>query len=286
MFLRQVCFNEVPCRERCQKGGHGTVGVARLRRSCTSRPGMRKIYELLGSGSIHRLCYKNLCTSTTSLFSSMLIRQTAYPLIFVLNSVRRTNCFCRSLARVLKARRMLFFPSSFHHTVGCKRGSTTGRVLHARILDHLRGKRRKLYIIACPSTLTRGIISHGRLKRGALGLRTNREISVGFIASMLHDCNFRCISCICRPKRCTIHNDVVSIFSFSSRCPFHVSFFNSRIRDIHAFRIRARLSGRGGRDVIVIPSLDRDLRGGKDNNVISFLSFLPSSDLLTVHSFL
>lgn len=228
-----------------------------------------------------RVFYKKLYTSSTSLFSSTLMRGDPSPFIFVLNSLRRTNCFCRSLARILKKRRILFFPSSFHHTVGCNRGSTTGRVLHARILDHLRGKRGNLYVIACPSTLTRGIISRRRLSSGALGLGMNRRISSNFVARMLRDCNFRCMSCICRPKRCTMHNDVVSIFSFTSRCPCHVSFFKSRMRDVHAFRISARLSHRGGGDVIVIPSLTLTKTVSS-----SFLSFVPGSAVLTVHSFL
>lgn len=257
------------------------VAVARLRRLCTTRPGVTIVGHLLGSASIRAVFYKKLCTSTTSLFSSVLIRRKNYPFIFVLNSLRRTKCFCRSLARILKARAMLFFPSSFHHSVGCKRGSTTGRVLHARMLDHLRGKRGNLYVIACPSTLTRGIMSHGRLDSGALGLGINRGMSAAFVASILRDCNFRCISCMCRPKRCTIHNDVVSIFSFTSRCPCHVSFFKSRMRDVHAFRIRSRLSQRGGRKISVIPSLTI-----AKSIAASFLSFVPGRAALTVHSFL
>lgn len=259
----------------------GSVSVSRLRHVCTNRPGAGKLTTLLRSSSIEAVFLKKLRTSTTTLFISSFLERGGRAFMFMLNSLRRTNCFCRSLARIGNSRRVLFFPSSCHQTIGCKRGSTTGRVLHARILDHLRGNS-PLYIIACPRTLTRGIMSRRMLVSGALGLNINRRISARFVARILTNCKFRRISCICRPKRCTMHNDVVSIFSFTSRCPCHVSFFNSRMSDVHAFRIRGRLSGRGGRDVTVIPRLAGTTSGDK----ISFFRFVPQRAILTVGSFL
>ncbi len=58
-----------------------------------------------------------------------------------------------------------------------------------------------------------------------------------------------------------------------------MSFFKSRISDVHAFRIRDRLSERGRRRVVVIPRLSiRDRKG------ITFARFLPGAAVLIIAS--
>lgn len=250
------------------------VDVGRLRRMCTGRPGITNLTSLHGGGSVGAICLRNVRNSYTSLFTSMSIGAVPKVRIFVLGSLRRTKCFCRSLIRISKRTSILFFPSSCHHTVGCKRGSTTGRVLHARILDELR-RGGPIAMIACPRTLTRGIISQGQLSSTVLALGIKRRRSAIGLVRALSGCKFRRISCICRPKRFTLHNDVLSICSFTSRCPCQVSFFKSRVSDLHAFRMRARLSGRGGSSVYVMPRLSKARKTS-----VYFLSFISGNTAL------
>ncbi len=197
------------------------VRVRNLRTLCTKRGRMGTLKGILRSGTIGAVRIRKLYTSSTPLlFDDLTVtipRIVSSPFIFILSSTRRTNCFCRSLARVLKRQSILCFPSSFHQTIGFNRHSTTGRVLQARIIDHLTTKGYPLFVIACPRTVTRGVMSQRGLRRRALGLRAKRQISVIFMRRALTTFNFGQISCICRPKRFTIHNDVLSIFSFTSR---------------------------------------------------------------------
>lgn len=261
------------------QGRSFTLRMRRLLGLCTTRPRIATLSALLGGSASHGVFLGKLGNSNPTVAVTSLFAGKEKDCIYILGSRRRTNCFCRSLVRLATDGRMCFFPSTCQETVGCKRISPTGRVLHARMLDQLRSPSTSFIVIACPSTLTRQIITQRMLGRGALGVDINRGLSGVFISSILSRCNFRRISCMCRPKRCTLHNDVLSIFSFSGRFPCHVSFFNSRIRAVHAFSIRARLDGRGLSDVCVMPRVD----GGTVSDG-SLLNSLPQGAYVTTES--
>lgn len=254
------------------------IALRRVTGLCKHSPRTGTLFSLLGGGSIRSIFLRKLIYSSTSIFFNSLRTGVGHAILFILGSTSRTNCFCRSLARVLKRRDIFFFPSDCQHTVGCNRQSTTGRVLEARILTQLSTNGR-VCVISCPSTLTRLIISGRVLSREVLGLTIKRRVTRMSVIRRLHSFKLRRASCICRPKRFTIHKDVLSICSCDYRCPFHVSFFNSRVSAVHAFGVRSRLSGSGHSTVRVIPRLTTRRDIGR-----YFLRFLSTSTLIIVGS--
>ncbi|MDE6348682.1 MAG: hypothetical protein K2L60_08545, partial [Bacteroides sp.] len=91
--------------------------ITELQQFYTTHPHVEGMGRLLKDSSVRHLYCGGLCASAASLFLSVLVERTDFPIVFILGDLEEAGYFYHDLTQILGTERVLFFPSSVRRAI-------------------------------------------------------------------------------------------------------------------------------------------------------------------------
>lgn len=145
------------------------------------------------------------------------------------------------LYNLIDGDKVFFLPSSgkgiersnYKSSLGVQRTAAIGKIIKPDSFT---------VIVSYPEALEEGIPETGNIKDSILYLKIGQEISHDEIRDILTSEGFEKVDFVCAPGQFALRGSVVDIFSYSSNCPYRLSFWGDEIEEIHSFDCNTQLS--------------------------------------------
>ncbi|EJW99758.1 transcription-repair coupling factor [gut metagenome] len=237
--------------------------------------------RLLDDSSVKSIFCGGLRASAASLFSSVLVQETAFTFVFILGDLEEAGYFYHDLTQVLGTDRVLFFPSSFRRVVKYGQKDAANEILRTEVLSRLQKGEKRLCIVSYPDALAEKVVSCRELTDKTLKLHVGQKVDTAFITEVLHQRGFEYVDYVYEPGQYAVRGSILDVFSFASEYPYRIDFFGDEVESIRTFEVDTQLSCQKKEGVSIVPDL-----AVTGTSLSSLFDFLPADALLAMRDFL
>lgn len=199
------------------------------------------------------------------------------PFLFIMSDEEEAGYFYHDLTQMLGDQTVLFFPSSYRRAIKYNQKDDANEILRTNVLTIVDSPERKdnLMIVTYPDALAEKVISRNELSDITINISKGDIIDISNLETRLFDLGFNRTDYVYEPGQFAIRGSIVDIYSFSSENPYRIDFFGDEVDSIRTFDIQSQLSDSIMDTISIVPEMH-----GKDNDYITFTSFLPHDTII------
>jgi transcription-repair coupling factor (superfamily II helicase) len=236
---------------------------------------LNELCQLLNTPG-EKIHLQGLVGSSRSILTGLLSKEIQKTFVICLNDRDEAAYFYDDLNMLSPEAAVLFFPSSYKHSVHYETIEQENIILRTEVLNRLK-EGNQLLIVTYPEALVEKVISGEGLALHTFQVSKGDKLSIEFVNEVLYEYGFERVDFVYEPGQYSIRGSIVDIYSFSNEDPYRIDFFGDEVDTIRSFDIDNQISKESLSKISIIPNIQEDLNGQER---ISFLDFIPANTLL------
>ena len=193
-------------------------------------------------------------------------------LLLVNENAEQAAYFLNDFERLLNPSDVLFFPASYRQPYAQETTDNANILLRAEVLKKLSTSKKPRIVVTYPQAIFEKIISQHTLKRIALKLKKDTEVSLGFINERLFEMGFERVDFVSGPGEFAVRGGIIDVFSFAYQHPYRIEFFDDLIERLSSFNVSNQLSITAFDEIELLPNTSNHDFTDKRKTILSFFS--------------
>ena len=193
-------------------------------------------------------------------------------LLLVNENAEQAAYFLNDFERLLNPSDVLFFPASYRQPYAQETTDNANILLRAEVLKKLSASKKPRIVVTYPQAIFEKIISQHTLKRIALKLKKDTEVSLGFVNERLFEMGFERVDFVSGPGEFAVRGGIIDVFSFAYQHPYRIEFFDDLIERLSSFNVSNQLSITAFDEIELLPNTSDHDFTDKRKTILSFFS--------------
>ena len=193
-------------------------------------------------------------------------------LLLVNENAEQAAYFLNDFERLLNPSDVLFFPASYRQPYAQETTDNANILLRAEVLKKLSASKKPRIVVTYPQAIFEKIISQHTLKRIALKLKKDTEVSLGFVNERLFEMGFERVDFVSGPGEFAVRGGIIDVFSFAYQHPYRIEFFDDLIERLSSFNVSNQLSITAFEEIELLPNTSDHDFTDKRKTILSFFS--------------
>ena len=144
--------------------------------------------------------------------------------------------------------------------------------MRAEVLKKLSASKKPRIVVTYPQAIFEKIISQHTLKRIALKLKKDTEVSLGFVNERLFEMGFERVDFVSGPGEFAVRGGIIDVFSFAYQHPYRIEFFDDLVERLSSFNVSNQLSITAFDEIELLPNTSDHDFTDKRKTILSFFS--------------
>ena len=193
-------------------------------------------------------------------------------LLLVNENAEQAAYFLNDFERLLNPSDVLFFPASYRQPYAQETTDNANILLRAEVLKKLSASKKPRIVVTYPQAIFEKIISQHTLKRIALKLKKDTEVSLGFVNERLFEMGFERVDFVSGPGEFAVRGGIIDVFSFAYQHPYRIEFFDDLVERLSSFNVSNQLSITAFDEIELLPNTSDHDFTDKRKTILSFFS--------------
>ncbi len=250
-----------------------------LRNKFSTHPQVKILKKILSDDLSESIRLKGLSGSSYTLVASSVISDYVSPVVFVVTEREEAAYLHNDLERLCTDRSVLFFPSSYKHSLKYAQYDTSNAILRTEVLNKIASKIERLIIVTYADALIEKVINKENIAQRTLILKRHEQPSMEFVMEMLYEYGFERTDFVYEPGQFAVRGSIIDIFSYTSEFPHRIDFFGDTVESIRSFNVEDQLSKDDFETISILP--DIGINSGEASRE-SFFDYLPDNTLVWI----
>ena len=192
--------------------------------------------------------------------------------LLVNENAEQAAYFLNDFERLLNPSDVLFFPASYRQPYAQETTDNANILLRAEVLKKLSTSKKPRIVVTYPQAIFEKIISQHTLKRIALKLKKDTEVSLGFVNERLFEMGFERVDFVSGPGEFAVRGGIIDVFSFAYQHPYRIEFFDDLVERLSSFNVSNQLSITAFDEIELLPNTSDHDFTDKRKTILSFFS--------------
>ena len=192
--------------------------------------------------------------------------------LLVNENAEQAAYFLNDFERLLNPSDVLFFPASYRQPYAQETTDNANILLRAEVLKKLSASKKPRIVVTYPQAIFEKIISQHTLKRIALKLKKDTEVSLGFVNERLFEMGFERVDFVSGPGEFAVRGGIIDVFSFAYQHPYRIEFFDDLVERLSSFNVSNQLSITAFDEIELLPNTSDHDFTDKRKTILSFFS--------------
>ena len=192
--------------------------------------------------------------------------------LLVNENAEQAAYFLNDFERLLNPSDVLFFPASYRQPYAQETTDNANILLRAEVLKKLSASKKPRIVVTYPQAIFEKIISQHTLKRIALKLKKDAEVSLGFVNERLFEMGFERVDFVSGPGEFAVRGGIIDVFSFAYQHPYRIEFFDDLVERLSSFNVSSQLSITAFDEIELLPNTSDHDFTDKRKTILSFFS--------------
>ena len=192
--------------------------------------------------------------------------------LLVNENAEQAAYFLNDFERLLNPSDVLFFPASYRQPYAQETTDNANILLRAEVLKKLSASKKPRIVVTYPQAIFEKIISQHTLKRIALKLKKDTEVSLGFVNERLFEMGFERVDFVSGPGEFAVRGGIIDVFSFAYQHPYRIEFFDDLVERLSSFNVSNQLSISAFDEIELLPNTSDHDFTDKRKTILSFFS--------------
>jgi transcription-repair coupling factor (superfamily II helicase) len=215
---------------------------------------------------------KGLVGSGLSFRLAAAFQQQDNSLLLVSENAEQAAYFLNDFEHLLNPSDVLFFPASCRQPYAQETTDNANILLRAEVLKKLSASKKSHIVVTYPQAIFEKIISQHTLKRIALKLKKDTEVSLGFVNERLFEMGFERVDFVSGPGEFAVRGGIIDVFSFAYQHPYRIEFFDDIVERLSSFNVSSQLSITAFDEIELLPNTSDHDFTDKRKTILSFFS--------------
>ncbi|MDA3882740.1 MAG: transcription-repair coupling factor [Bacteroidales bacterium] len=246
------------------------MNIQELATLFNSHSGIQKTRETLSKKPSSHTLFQGLHGSEISFLTGNIFPDTQN-ILFITSNAEDAAYFYSDLTSIIGAKKLIFFPSSYKHSILHNQPDRTNQLLRTEALDKLSDNKNSYIVVTYPEAILEQVITTETFADKKHILHTGEEVDTQFIQELLYEFGFEQVDFVVEPGQFSVRGSIIDIFSFSHDYPFRIDFWDTEIDSIRTFSVDDQRSIETVDDCSIIS----DIQQGKEKKYIPIFTYSP-----------
>lgn len=179
------------------------------------------------------------------------------PHLFIAADKEEAAYIQNSIANLLEAKPVLFFPDSFKRPQYFEELNSTNVLERTETVNKLTSKSgTPTIIISYPEALFEKVVDPDALAKTKIEMVSGQELDVDFVIEMLLEYGFKREDFVYEPGQFSIRGGIIDVYSYGNDFPYRIELFDEEIESIRSFDPLSQLSVRNLKQVSIVPNVN------------------------------
>ena len=215
---------------------------------------------------------KGLVGSGLSFRLAAAFQQQGQSVLLVHENPEQAAYFLNDLERLLSPAQVLYFPASYRQPYAQETTDNANILLRSEVLKKISTSKKARIVVTYPKAIFEKIISQHTLKRIALHLKKDTEVTLSYINERLFKMGFERVDFVTGPGEFAVRGGIIDVFSFAYQHPYRIEFFDETIERLSSFDVSNQRSITAFEEIEVLPNTSDHDFTDKRKTLLSFFS--------------